>query len=956
MKKKPVTTKKKTPRPTPQERFRKSLEEAVKKGWWSPYSTGGTIGRTYDAFGGQKEPSKADMTRAYDDIVYACVSLIAQKISRVPIRLYVRTGTGERQPTHATRAVSQKQLRHIKQKHFGTDIKEVVEHPLLDLMSCCNAYHNKHDLFEHTEIDLDLTGNSYWKIDFVDIGGKKFPDKLYLLPSYAVQPVRDKNNFISGWQYGQGDQAEALTTEQVLHFKYSNPLDPYGEGMSPLRGAWGRREISSKELSYLDNYLSNQGRPDTVISIKDSISPLEAERVAKEYYQRYQGQGNGGPIVIDGTMNLQPLNFPAKDLAELQVYQVLKTVICNCFHIPPDIFELGSSSNRSTRDAALYALAADCLKPRVEGIVQKLNDRLVPFFDKRLFFEADNIVPEDDAFELQKEQMLLAQQVVTRDEIRVKEGYSSEAWAREPLLPSGVMPATAFDDTDDDIQVQPVEVPPVDRTAQAQAIQTLQTAYYTDQLPREAGLAQLTIIYGFTPEEADALLPVKPEAPAPVAQQPDQEQPDDAQAVDETPPEAPPAAKAAVPEEPAPVDSPDLLPVPDYRQTESYDCGAAATHSVCHFFGVGDDSQEDFIEALGTNQTGTAVADIKDYLEGCGLKVWAKDGLTLEDLALSVDAGCPVICPVQQEGVGHYVVVTGIDPDSVYTQDPLTGPTSTALEDFQANWKSTGADGTAFDHFGISVSKPEAKCCKHHAAKPTQKMLTQKSPVTLVKELKKFFKKQEAVIVGRAKSFDTKAAPKEFFDVKEWTDAMAKEMRPVMQLYFDHAAKQTVGSLSLSASMFRTVQPKLQEGVDQSTLEFCEATQDSTAQDIATALDQLRKEITEGLIEGDVKNAMMQRVQKVFENASNNRAFNIGVTEASRGQHQAMMITAKESGVVTGKTWLLSNDACPLCKPLNGKTVGLDENFTKDGTGVYSDIKCPPRHPQCRCTLLLETS
>ncbi len=946
-KRKPNTTKK-TPakKPTPQERFAKLLREAAAKGWWSPLG-GGTLSGTYDAFHGQKEPSKLDLTQAYDDIVYACVSLIAQKISRVPIRLYVRTDPGDRQPRHATRAVEQKQLRHLRKKHFGTDIKEVVEHPLLNLLNHGNDYHNKHDLLEHTQIDLDLTGNSYWHVRFNTFG---IPDELHYLPSFLVHPQRDERNRISGWLFGQGEGAQTYKLKEVLHFKYANPLDPYGEGMSPLRGAWGRREISAKELSYLDNYLSNQGRPDTVISIKDSISPLEAERVAKEYYQRYQGQGNGGPIVVDGTMNLQPLNFPAKDLAELQVYQVLKTVICNCFHIPPDIFELGSSSNRSTREAAIYALAADCLKPRIEGNVQKLNDRLVPYFDTRLFFEADNVVPDDDSFELQKVQMLLSQQVVTRDEVRVKEGYTSEAWAREPLLPSGVLPATAFEEQLETPE-PPASDPPVDRTQQAQAIQALQTAYYGGQLPREAALAQCTIIYGFNPQEADALLPVKPEATPPTQQQPE-DQPQEVAPSPKAMPEAEQVEEAS---------EPTLLTVPDFRQRDYYDCGAAATHAVCAYFGVGDDAEAEFIEALGTNEQGTAVPHILEYLEACGLNCYPKQDLTLDDLALSTDAGCPVICPVQSGDTGHYVVVTGIDQTNVYTQDPLAGPTASDHDTFLANWHDTGADGTEYHQFGIGVSKPTdpAKCCKAHtAAKGT---LTLKSPTLLVKALKRFFRHQADAVTKTLKMLDAEVATKSdderlTLDARHWADVMFGEIQPVIRHYFDTAAKQTASALSLSASMFDTVQPRLKEGVNQATLHFCRETNATTAKDITDALAQLRKELTEGLVEGDVKNAMMRRVQKVFENASNHRAFTIAATEASRGQHNAMMITAEESGVVTGKTWLLSDDACPLCKPLSGKTLPLDGIFVTDGTGVYAEVKTPPRHPYCRCNLLLETT
>lgn len=753
-------------------------------GWWN----GAGFGHTYDSFGGQAEPSFGELVKAYDDITYACVSYIASNLAHVRIPLYVRTATGERQPKCMTRALTGKNAHKIRQKYYGTDIKEVVDHPLLKLLNKCNPYHNRHDLLELTSIFLDTTGNGYWLKQNNQLG---IPEELYLLPSHLVTAERDSNYYVRKWVFGQGAEQKKYDLDQVIHFKYNNPLDAYGLGVSPLRAAWQRRAISAKELSYLDNYLSNMGKPDAVLSIKDSINPVEAERVAKEFRHRYQGQGNGGLLVLDGTMNLSPINFPAKDMAELELYQVVKTVICNCFHIPPDIFELGVSSNRSTKEAAIYAFACDCLRPRLEGIVQKLNDELVPYFDDRFFFEAEDVVPEDKEAERADEQMLISQQVITRDEARVRHGYPSEEWAKVPLLPSGVLPASfAFQQADESTQPAPEpEEPKIDRAAQATAIQTLQQAVYGGQLPREAALAQLTILYGFTPEQAGNLLPdIAPK-----------------------PPEQPQAAPQAD-------DPPQAAPKP------------------------ADDQEQ----------------------------------------------------PQEQ---------------------------------------------------------PEAK-----KAVVKQKMMRPLAPGPFIKAIQKVFAQMSFAVTSKMKTVTKATSVLDWFDVEAWTDTMTDEMRPVVQAYYDHGARETIGLLNLTGSMFNTVQPNLKQGVDKATLLFCRETVATTRMDLEAAQAALKQEITEGLIQGDVKNEMMRRVQKVFVDAENYRAFTIGVTEASRGQHAAMEITSKESGVVAGKTWLLSDDACPICLPLSGKTVGLGENFTKIGTGPYAEIPYPPAHPSCRCTLTLETN
>ena len=234
----------------------------------------------------------------------------------------------------------------------------------------------------------------------------------------------------------QGEETYRL--EDVIHFKYPSLADPYGLGYSPVQAAWNRVQIGAKEMGYLDATLSNMGRPDAILSPDEPISPFEAERLAKDFFQRFRGQGNGGILVADGPMKLSPLGWPPRDLAEYQLYQSIKHAVSNSFGIPPDIWELGQA-NRSSAEAVLYALATHSLMPRIARLVEKLNDKLIPLFDDsgRLFFEADSPIPEDKEFLLKERQMLLNTGTILRDEARTLYGFDSAEWAKEPLAPPG---------------------------------------------------------------------------------------------------------------------------------------------------------------------------------------------------------------------------------------------------------------------------------------------------------------------------------------------------------------------------------------------------------------------------------------------------------------------------------------------------------------------------------------
>jgi len=85
------------------------------------------------------------------------------------------------------------------------------------------------------------------------------------------------------------------------------------------------------------------------------------------------------------------------------------------------------------------------------------------------------------------------------------------------------------------------------------------------------------------------------------------------------------------------------------------------------------------------------------------------------------------------------------------------------------------------------------------------------------------------------------------------------------------------------------------------------------------------------------------------------RAETIARTESMRaaneGQSQ-LWDQATEAGLLTGnekQEWIVTPDdrLCPICEPMDGVTVGLDEMFDVDG----DQIDGPPAHPNCRCTL-----
>lgn len=136
------------------------------------------------------------------------------------------------------------------------------------------------------------------------------------------------------------------------------------------------------------------------------------------------------------------------------------------------------------------------------------------------------------------------------------------------------------------------------------------------------------------------------------------------------------------------------------RQTFDFDCGAAALQVVMEYYGVemrGDELRKE----LKTDKDGTDYVNMIALAEKQGFKVFASEGVSLEQLKHFIDDGYPVIVLVQAWAEkymtfkewesdydnGHYVVVIGYQDNIIVFEDPAS-PRRTWLteEEFLARW------------------------------------------------------------------------------------------------------------------------------------------------------------------------------------------------------------------------------------------------------------------------------
>ena len=122
-----------------------------------------------------------------------------------------------------------------------------------------------------------------------------------------------------------------------------------------------------------------------------------------------------------------------------------------------------------------------------------------------------------------------------------------------------------------------------------------------------------------------------------------------------------------------------------------------------------------------------------------------------------------------------------------------------------------------------------------------------------------------------------------------------------------------------------------------------------------------------GMNEADALSAAQKASEKYQERLIKARAKNIARTEVATAQNEGRWQAwqeAEQAGFIdlnkSYKEWRTAPEfvssktvVCPICAPLDGKRIPVNENFMTGMRNQPDGIKMPPAHPSCRCRAVL---
>lgn len=352
--------------------------------------------------------SKRDKLKAYRNLVYDCVSLIAEQC-------------GDYKP--------------LVQRRNG-DQWENVEHEFLQLLRRPGGKDLKaqsfssFDLWEATISYLLLQGQTYWYMALGKTTSR--PREIVLLRADKVgTDVDPETGEINGY-FIRREMGEPipLLVEEVLPFKLFNPEDPYN-GKSPVEAASDYIATDESTSEFTKNFFANNGGLSGILSVKGEVSKGAFRKFVRAWREKHEGVKSAGKIAIirDSDASFEKVGLGLNELDMRNLRDMTIEDVAMAFKVPLVLLGKGEKTGlgRANVETFEYIFAKyniDKKMDRLDSVMQFALERYYGVDSNQFRVTHENIIPED------KEYILNARDKgvdrwLTRDEIRDEEGLDS---------------------------------------------------------------------------------------------------------------------------------------------------------------------------------------------------------------------------------------------------------------------------------------------------------------------------------------------------------------------------------------------------------------------------------------------------------------------------------------------------------------------------------------------------
>lgn len=273
------------------------------------------------------------------------------------------------------KAVSQ--VPWIVEERRGKDWIRQEGHPIEILLAEANPYMSGQDLFEGLTYHLHLGGNGLWHMVLV----QGMPVELWPLMPDVIKPMPDPVNWISHYEYTIDGPPRKLQPNEVLHFMFLDPGNPYW-GIGPLQAAARVVDTDSEAVNWQKVSLQNRAITDGVFTFDAPLTKEQWDEARKQVREQHQGSANARtPWVLGGGAHWQQMSLSPAEMDFLNSRRWSVEEICAAFGVDPLLLLSDRSATYNNKIMARRVFWEDEIIPLLTDIQEALNLGLIPFWD-----------------------------------------------------------------------------------------------------------------------------------------------------------------------------------------------------------------------------------------------------------------------------------------------------------------------------------------------------------------------------------------------------------------------------------------------------------------------------------------------------------------------------------------------------------------------------------------------
>ena len=241
--------------------------------------------------------------------VWACVKLISETVSSLPLTVYKLTPTGR---------------------------KIDANHPLTLLFNGkVNRYQTKIEFFETVLLNLLTSGNSYCYIQKI---GDRIVGLLPLMSADMTATLLNDGSMV--YEYATDTGVNVYSESNIWHLKL---MGNGVIGLSPLAYQRNTLGIAQAAESAVTNIYKNGAKPSGVLSMDKFLTQEQRDLVRSKFYNLSAGSEER-LMVLEGGMKFDAISLSPQDIELLASRQFQISEICRWYGVPSVMINDTSSS------------------------------------------------------------------------------------------------------------------------------------------------------------------------------------------------------------------------------------------------------------------------------------------------------------------------------------------------------------------------------------------------------------------------------------------------------------------------------------------------------------------------------------------------------------------------------------------------------------------------------------